>query len=400
MSLGYLQLNDETHHVYRVKQQFQVTYRYPVLFTSHAFNETNPVLSQVLEDSGCIDCRVFPVIDENVEKYHPGWYQNLSNYLGHCRVGELLPSLTFPGGEAAKQSAELIEQIYQIVADHRIDRHSIILAIGGGAVLDAVGYAAATAHRGIRLIRMPTTVLAQNDAGIGVKNCVNFQGRKNFVGSFAPPMAVINDASFLESLLPRDKRSGIAEAVKVALIRDKDFFHNMQSQRKELAHFEPRPMQEMIRRCAELHLHHIASTGDPFEMGSARPLDYGHWSAHKLEELSRHSLRHGEAVAIGITLDAIYSQRLGLLDESGLSSIISLLMDLGFKLDEPVLEYLDVEQALAEFQEHLGGNLCITLLKGIGKAVEVNHIDVPLMQNCVDALREGSFMQSLGKAVG
>jgi 3-dehydroquinate synthase len=213
-------------------------------------------------------------------------------------------------------------------------------------------------------------------------------------------MAVINDNAFLVSLLPRDKRSGMAEAVKVALIRDEDFFHYLQSQRKELARFEDKPMQEMIRRCAELHLQHIASSGDPFEMGSVRPLDYGHWSAHKLEELSRHDLRHGEAVAIGIALDAIYSQRMGMLGELGLNSVISLLMDLGFKLDEPVLGDLDVEQALAEFQEHLGGELCITLLTGTGHSVEVNHIDVPLMRACLDALREGNYVQSLARAIG
>jgi 3-dehydroquinate synthase len=159
-------------------------------------------------------------------------------------------------------------------------------------------------------------------------------------------------------------------------------------------------MQEMIRRCAEQHLQHIATSGDPFEMGSVRPLDYGHWSAHKLEELSRHGLRHGEAVAIGIALDAIYSQRMGMLGESGLNSIIGLLMDLGFKLDDPVLGDLDVEQALAEFREHLGGELCITLLTGIGYSVEVNQIDVPLMQACLDALHEGNFMQSRARVIG
>jgi len=213
-------------------------------------------------------------------------------------------------------------------------------------------------------------------------------------------MAVINDSVFLESLLPRDKRSGMAEAVKVALIRDKEFFNYLQSQHKELSRFEVRPMQEMIRRCAELHLHHIASSGDPFEMGSVRPLDYGHWSAHKLEELSRHALRHGEAVAIGVALDAMYSQRMGMLGESELNSVISLLLDLGFKLDEPVLGELDVEQALAEFREHLGGQLCITLLTGTGHSVEVNQIDVPLMQACLNALRKGNFMQSRARAIG
>lgn len=373
--------------VYTVMQQFQISYSYPVLFTSEAFDAANPTLANLLRDSNCADSRIFPVIDANVSEKHPDWWQRLTHYLTEHQVGELLPPLSFPGGEAAKQSTRQIEQFYQIVADQCIDRHSVVLAIGGGAMLDAVGYAAATAHRGIRLIRMPTTVLAQNDAGVGVKNGINFLGRKNFVGTFVPPMAVLNDYSFLDTLLPRDQRAGIAEAVKVALIRDKCFFNELLAQRYPLAHFESEPMQYMIRRCAELHLQHIATSGDPFEYGSARPLDFGHWAAHKMEELSQHRLRHGEAVAIGIALDSLYSHRSGMLEESDLQNILTLLIDLGFRLNDKVLTSLDVELALGEFREHLGGDLCITLLKGIGDGVEVNHIDIALMQECVDTLQ-------------
>jgi 3-dehydroquinate synthase len=393
------EFKDDSRLVHQVLQEFRVTYTYPVLFTSNAFDEANPALAQVLRDSGCAADRIFPVIDDNVDLHHPDWWRNLSRYVAHWGGGELLPPLSVPGGEAAKASPGLLDQIYHLVADHRIDRQNIVLAIGGGAVLDAVGFAAATAHRGIRLIRMPTTVLAQNDAGIGVKNGLNFNGRKNFVGTFAPPLAVINDSSFLTSLSPRDKRAGMAEAVKVALIRDREFFYELLAHSKELARFESGPMLRMIRRCAELHLRQIATSGDPFEMGSARPLDYGHWSAHKLEELSRHRLRHGEAVAIGSALDALYSHRSGLLGASELNSVISLLMDLGFRLDDPSLGDLDIEQALAEFREHLGGDLCITLLTGAGRAVEVNDIDVPLMQACADALGNGSLLYQRDQAI-
>jgi len=391
-------IKEDSHTVHQVVQEFQVTYSYPVLFTTHAFHEANPALTGVLRNAGCASQRIFPVIDDNVARHHPDWWRSLGRYVDHWGAGELLPPHSVPGGEAAKASPELIEHIYQLVADHRIDRQSIVLAIGGGAALDAIGFAAATAHRGIRLIRMPTTVLAQNDAGIGVKNGMNFNGRKNFVGTFAPPLAVINDSSFLDSLSPRDKRAGIAEAVKVALIRDREFFNELLSQRQDLARFEAGSMLRMIRRCAELHLRQIATSGDPFEMGSARPLDYGHWSAHKLEELSRHRLRHGEAVAIGSALDALYSHRSGLLSAVELHRIITLLLDLGFKLDEPILGDLDIRQALAEFREHLGGELCITLLTGAGRAVEVNEIDVPLMQGCVNALRDGSCLRPQDKA--
>lgn len=384
-------MSNDSPMAHTVRQQFQVSFSYPVVFTSNAFSKANPSLAELLRSINCSNCRIFPVIDAEVSGQHPEWWQHLTDYLAHYQVGTLLAPLSFPGGEVAKQSIDKINQFYQIVADQCIDRHSVVLAIGGGAMLDAVGYAAATAHRGIRLIRMPTTVLAQNDAGVGVKNGINFSGRKNFVGTFAPPVAVLNDYSFLDTLEIRDKRAGIAEAVKVALIRDRDFFSALLENRHQLSQFETEAMRYMIRRCAELHLQHIADSGDPFEYGSARPLDFGHWAAHKLEELSQHRLRHGEAVAIGIALDSLYSQRAGLLGMNALTSILTLLTDLGFELNDSVLAELNVKKALQEFREHLGGELCITLLTAIGQGVEVNHIDGPLMQRCVNRLLDGDM---------
>jgi 3-dehydroquinate synthase len=277
-------------------------------------------------------------------------------------------------------------QFHDLVAKHSLCRHSYALVIGGGAVLDAMGYAAATAHRGIRLIRMPSTSLAQNDAGIGVKNAVYFGGRKNFLGTFAPPFAVINDFDLLDSLSERDLCAGTAEAIKVSLIRDAAFFRSLYEQRHALARFEPATLETMIVRCAELHLEHIQTSGDPFELGSARPLDFGHWAAHKLEELTGGSLRHGEAVAIGIAIDSTYSHRAGSIGAAELEQIIAVLEDVGFELDHPALRTLEVERALSDFREHLGGKLCITLLKGIGSGFEVDEIDLPLMKSCVESL--------------
>lgn len=379
-------MSAESTTVFRVQQQFQVSYDYPVLFCSGAFSLENPVLAELLAPLVSPNLKVLAVVDRNVDSHHRDWWQQLRAYLRHHQCGQLLPPLLFAGGESAKQNPHYIDDFYQCVADQQIDRHSVVLAIGGGAMLDAVGFGAATAHRGIHLIRMPTTVLAQNDAGVGVKNGINFRGRKNFVGCFAPPLAVLNDFQFLSSLETRDQRAGIAEAVKVALIRDGDFFEQLFEQRHRLAQFQSLPMQAMIRRCAELHLQHIGQSGDPFERGSARPLDFGHWAAHKFEELSEHRLRHGEAVAIGIALDSLYSQRCGMLSEPSLQAIILLLQDLGFSLADPVLATLDVASALAEFQQHLGGEQCITLLEAIGRGREVHHIDIEMMQGCVETL--------------
>jgi 3-dehydroquinate synthase len=137
----------------------------------------------------------------------------------------------------------------------------------------------------------------------------------------------------------------------------------------------------MIRRCAELHMRQIAHGGDPFETGSARPLDYGHWSAHKLESLTKHHVRHGEAVAIGMALDARYAVLAGLLAPGAEERICALLEFLGFRLWHPALESgrphgeLALIEGLREFQEHLGGELTITLLEDIGRGVEVHAIE-------------------------
>ena len=371
-----------------IQQNFTVSYSYPVIFTRDVFSPDNPELAEAIRLSGRSHNRLLVVIDSEVARLNDGLLERISRYgEAHKDILEFVaPPFIIRGGELCKHEPLEVARIHDLVERHRLCRHSFIIAIGGGAVLDASGYAAATAHRGVRLIRLPTTVLSQNDAGVGVKNGINAYGRKNFLGTFAPPFAVINDFKFLETLQPRDLRAGIAEAVKVALIRDRPFFDRLYGERHTLAAFEPAAMERMIIRCAELHLQHIAGYGDPFESGSSRPLDFGHWNAHKLEELTHHELRHGEAVAIGIALDALYSRRSGILGDLDLHRILTLLDDLGFTLYHHTLSWLDVEQSLREFQEHLGGELSIPLLTGIGSKIEVNCIDAAMMKGCIGEL--------------
>lgn len=373
---------------YQIEQRFSVSYEFPVCFTRSAFATDNPTLHTVVARAGQGRHKVFPVIDAQVMQDHPQLLQQLEAYAQQhaAQIELILPPLLVRSGEVCKSEPVEVEQFYRITQERSIDRHSFTLVIGGGSVIDAIGYAAATAHRGIRLIRMPTTVLGQNDAGVGVKNAVNFLGRKNYLGTFVPPFAVINDFEFLRTLPARDQRAGMAEAVKVSLIKDRQFFDWLYQQRASLAAFEDSAVEYMIQRCAELHLHHIASGGDPFERGSARPLDFGHWSAHRLEELSNSELRHGEAVAIGIALDSLYSHALGLIDDALLEKIITTLKTIGFKLYHPVLAQVDIHKALQDFREHLGGELCITLLVGEGVAEQFNHIDATVMKRCAEKL--------------
>lgn len=372
----------------QINQRFTVSYEFPVCFTRGTFTTDNSLLCNIIARAGNKKHKLFPVIDRQVFKSHPEIINQLEHYAqANSDLIELvLPPLLVRSGEVCKTDPAEVDQFYRITQERNIDRHSFALVIGGGSVIDAIGYAAATAHRGIRLIRMPTTVLGQNDAGVGVKNAVNYLGRKNYLGTFVPPFAVINDFNFLRSLPARDQRAGMAEAVKVSLIKDRDFFNWLFEQRHALAAFEDDAVEYMIRRCAELHLHHIATSGDPFEYGSARPLDYGHWSAHRLEELSHSDLRHGEAVAIGVTLDALYSHIQGLIDSTLVKKIITTLKDIGFSLYHPSLKQLNVSKALQDFREHLGGELCITLLTGEGRSAQFNYIDDDLMLRCIDEM--------------
>src|SRR5207248_8650767 len=134
------------------------------------------------------------------------------------------PPIVIEGGERTKNSYIHVSEIHSHQDRYHIDRHSYVIGVGGGALLDVVGLAAATAHRGVRHDRIPTTTLSQADSGVGVKNGINAFGKKNFIGAFSPPFAVINDFQLLASISPRDKRGGDIEAVKVALIRDPAFF--------------------------------------------------------------------------------------------------------------------------------------------------------------------------------
>ncbi|NEO99674.1 MAG: 3-dehydroquinate synthase [Symploca sp. SIO2E9] len=352
-----------------LQQAVPVTFTYNVHFTSGLFELNNPLLAQAIGEKG--SKQMVAVVDAGLLQHWDGLLEQLAAYVQ--KYQDLLTlkvePLVVPGGEVAKNDLALVDSIHKVINAVGLCRHSYVLAIGGGAVLDLAGYAAATAHRGIRLIRVPTTVLAQNDSGVGVKNGINAFGKKNFLGTFAPPYAVLNDFDFLTTLEERDWRAGTAEAVKVALIKDPDFFNFIATNAKAIANRSLDAMQQLIYRCAQLHMEHIAHNGDPFEMGSSRPLDFGHWAAHKLEQLTDYSLRHGEAVAIGIALDTTYSYLAGLLAHSEWQQVIETLKGLGFLLYVPELaEQLEqpdhprsIFRGLAEFREHLGGELMITL---------------------------------------
>lgn len=387
-----------------ITQEFNIAYQYQIYFTESLFKNVNQVLVDIISQSNNrLPAKLGVVIDSGVTQHHPQLVGEILDYCAHHadKISLCGRPLQVQGGEACKNTFQYVDDVLGLINDEKIDRHAFILAIGGGAVLDMVGFAAAIGHRGIGIIRVPTTVLSQNDSGVGVKNSINYFGKKNFLGTFAPPVAVINDAQFLATLDDRQWRGGISEAVKVALIKDLAFFEWIDANASRLAQRELQPMQYLIHRCAEMHTAHIGQGGDPFEKGSSRPLDFGHWAAHKLEQLSNFEVFHGEAVAIGICVDVVYSHLLGLIDVEATHRVLNCFRTLGFSLTHPLLSAGDsthglnpeLTKGLDEFREHLGGQLTIMLLEKLGRGVEYHEMDEKLIGAAVKYLEEFTIAQ-------
>ncbi|MCC7419226.1 MAG: 3-dehydroquinate synthase [Planctomycetaceae bacterium] len=380
---------------------FQVNFTHRLRFTDDVLGLDRQVLADVLEPSGNQKPRVQFWVDEHVANARPDLLHRIELFLeergsdfehtGNVQI--------VPGGEAVKNDIHILERMLKCFNAANLDRRSYIVVIGGGAVLDAVGFAAAIAHRGIRLVRLPTTTLAQADSGIGVKNSVNLFGKKNWCGTFAVPWAVINDAALLSTLPDRDFLCGFSEAVKVSLLKDPAVFQSVCDNARRIRARDMAAAGPIIRASAKLHLDHITKNGDPFEMLEARPLDYGHWSAHKLEVMSEFALRHGEAVAIGVAVDTIYSSLVHGFPQRDCRRVLQCLEDFGLALDHPVLH--DTEtlfDGLEEFRQHLGGRLTLTMLHGIGDALEVHEVDRSAM--CDAIAQAAEFARSMPRYAG
>ena len=379
-----------------INQRITVQFDFPVHFTRGLFQADNPLLADTVTrmEPGRRH-RILFVIDENVAACHPGLTNDIAVYC--TAFGDRLEAVggpvLVPGGEPVKNDTTHLFNLVEQVNTNGIDRHSYMAIIGGGAVLDMAGFAAAIAHRSLRTIRIPTTVLSQDDSGVGVKNGINLYGKKNFIGTFLPPFAVLNDIDFIATLPLRDRLAGVAEAIKVSLIRDAAFFEEMEQKADAIAQGDLEALEPVILRSAEHHMAHIRTSGDPFELGSARPLDFGHWAAHKMESVTKNRLRHGEAVAIGIALDTVYSSLNGNLAPEQCERVLRLMGRIGLPLwDDQLLDRnqagtLVVLEGLQEFREHLGGILHVTLLSDIGAGFEVNEMDENLVLQALDTLQ-------------
>jgi len=372
----------------RVDQRLAVPFEFPVVFTDHVFSPENAALHSVLtrlnEER---PPRAVLYVDAGAETATAGLAASAGAWCREWNVTLAAPPRIIAGGEPVKNDWAATQSLVAEMIELRLDRHAYVLIAGGGALLDAVGFAASLVHRGLRVIRIPTTALAQCDGGVGVKTAVNFAGGKNTIGTFAPPFAVLNDFQFLTTLADREWRGGVAEAFKVAIIRERPFFDFLCENTTAFRERRHGPMRHLVQRCAELHLEHIRTGGDPFEMGRARPLDFGHWAAHKLELLSEFRISHGDAVAAGVALDSAYAALEGWIGDTDFLRIHGALAQAGFPLWYPEMEDPGLLDGLREFQEHLGGELCVTFPDGIGRCREESRLAPETIRASLERLR-------------
>jgi 3-dehydroquinate synthase len=272
-------MNDPTHSIV---EDFKIAYSHRVYFTENVFSPENALLASTICEISSADVpRVFIVADAAFLAANSEVGSKIAEFFDlHREEIQFMGTMVLPGGEQLKNKSEYLDQLYQAIEEKKLCRHSCIIALGGGALLDLVGFAASTAHRGIRHLRLPTTSLSQGDGGCGVKNGINYFGKKNFIGTFTPPSAIINDVEFLKSLPEPRLIDGMIEAIKVALIKDSSFFEYIEENAQAVLARDFTIIRKVLEASARHHVLHITRNGDPFELTSSRPLDFGHWSAH------------------------------------------------------------------------------------------------------------------------
>ena len=368
-----------------------VSFQHRVRFTRGAFAPGNRLMADLLETRGRSKVLVF--VENGLRNFFPQLEGEIQDHFSEIAGLRLTGVEWLAGGEEAKRDDQVYQDAMAAIERHHIDRHSYVVVIGGGAFLDVIGFAASTGHRGVRLVRFPTTTLSQDDSGVGVKNGINAFGKKNFIGTFAVPYAVVNDFQFLHTQPELTRRAGLIEAVKVALVRDGEFFDWLEENVKGLLSLNEEILEEAVQRSAIHHARHISQGGDPFELGSSRPLDYGHWAAHKLEQLTDFELSHGEAVSVGVALDTLYAAKIGLLKTLDAERVLKLIEGLELPIWHEALELRDskrrrrVFNGLEEFREHLGGELTVLLLEKTGVGVDVHEIDEAIWESCAEELK-------------
>jgi shikimate kinase / 3-dehydroquinate synthase len=284
-----------------------------------------------------------------------------------------------PAGEAAKELAVLAD-IYEALAAAGIDRQGILIALGGGAVGDVAGFAAATWMRGIRYLQLPTTLLAMVDSSIGGKTAINLPAGKNMAGAVHQPSAIFCDLDYLATLPDEEYRASLAEVIKAALIADRSFADWLTANLSAVLRREPKAMREAVGRAIAIKAAVVAE--DPQETGARAILNYGHTVGHALERAAGFGrLRHGEAVAWGMEVAALISQRTGACGPETVAVQQALLRNAGLLAARPAVPHGELIAAMRHDKKSRAGELRWVLLREVGRAEYGQLVDASVVES-------------------
>ncbi|MBF0147484.1 MAG: 3-dehydroquinate synthase [Magnetococcales bacterium] len=294
----------------------------------------------------------------------------------------VLPIL-LPDGEVHKNFATL-QQIFDALLTHRMERSTILIALGGGVIGDMTGFAASAFLRGVTFVQIPTTLLAQVDSSVGGKTGINHPLGKNMIGAFYQPRLVTCDLETLSTLPKREFLAGMAEVIKYGLIRDADFFRFLSEHLDAILDLKTGPLQKVVQTCCAIKAEVVSA--DEHERGQRALLNFGHTFGHAIESLTGYDqLLHGEAVAMGMVMAADLSRRMGWLGEEQWRATVSLLRRTGLPLTVPELEVAAFKDAFSRDKKVRDGRPRFVLLREIGHATVTSDIPEPLLS---DLLRD------------
>ncbi|HZL86447.1 MAG TPA: 3-dehydroquinate synthase [Candidatus Krumholzibacteria bacterium] len=311
------------------------------------------------------------------------WWPRLARSLRAHGV-DLLPPVVIPTGENAK-SLRVLEHILHALLRRGLDRDSCILALGGGAVTDVAGFAAATYMRGIDWVAVPTSLLGMVDAAVGGKVGANLRRTKNAVGAFHPPLAVLAGTEFLRTLSPRERRSGLGEVVKYAMIADRRLFEQLEHGAPARWGRAPQADAKLVARCCRIKARFVCQ--DPRERGVRASLNFGHTVAHALEAETSLRLAHGEAVGLGMLVACSIAEEIGVAREPMRARLEAVLLRLGLPTHWPrPPRRARLRRFLARDKKAREGTLRFVLTPRIG-SVSVGHVvGTEVLERALDRL--------------
>jgi len=293
--------------------------------------------------------------------------------------------LEVPEGEEQK-SLDTAGRLYNELTDFYAERTTPVLALGGGVIGDLAGFVAATYMRGVPLVQLPTTLLAQGDSSIGGKVAVNHGRLKNKIGAFYHPRITISDLNTLKSLSPRELSNGMAEIIKHGVILDGKFFDYIEDNLDKVIALDDEVMEEVVSRSAEIKAGVVEK--DEFDLGLRNILNCGHTVGHAVESVSGLKIWHGEAVAVGMLVEAGISNRLGILNEDELKRLKEVVKRAGLPTQLPALRTETIIEAMRHDKKNVRGKIRFVLPKKIGEVLITDEVDTSLVEEVLGEWNE------------